>query len=162
MGHFFRRKFIPKGSRLQFFSEFCDRLLKNPKGSSLSVFSALWDIFFHKRFPIHQYFDTLKSFCYFWALDMAPTWAGPGFCFRLIFLHRLSACFRVFVLAMTLHSSCITPERWAVFFFLRLKARPRRLICCFLADNPSGYQTGLMSCWFLVGVFEENPDSYSD
>ena len=20
----------------------------------------------------------LKSFCYFWALDMAPTWAGPG------------------------------------------------------------------------------------
>ena len=22
--------------------------------------------------------DTWKSFCYFWALDMAPTWAGPG------------------------------------------------------------------------------------
>ena len=22
--------------------------------------------------------DTWKSFCYFWALDMAPTWADPG------------------------------------------------------------------------------------
>ena len=22
--------------------------------------------------------DTLKSFCYFWALDMAPTYAVPG------------------------------------------------------------------------------------
>ena len=25
-----------------------------------------------------EYFDTLKSFCYFRALDMAPTWAVPG------------------------------------------------------------------------------------
>ena len=25
--------------------------------------------------------DTLKTFCYFWALDMAPTWAGPGLLF---------------------------------------------------------------------------------
>ena len=29
-------------------------------------------------FKIHQYFDILKSFRYFWVLDMAPTWAGPG------------------------------------------------------------------------------------
>ena len=34
--------------------------------------------FFIKGSSIHQYFDILKSFCYFWALDMAPTWAGPG------------------------------------------------------------------------------------
>ena len=34
--------------------------------------------FFIKGSSIHQYFDILKPFCYFWALDMAPTWAGPG------------------------------------------------------------------------------------
>ena len=49
---------------------------------SRSVFLALWDFFskkiFIKGFPTHQYFDILKSFCYFWALDMVPTWAGPG------------------------------------------------------------------------------------
>ena len=39
--------------------------------------------FFLKGSPIHQYFDILKSFYYFWALDMAPTWAVPGlFIFR--------------------------------------------------------------------------------
>ena len=30
------------------------------------------------RYCRREYFDTLKSFCYFWALDMAPTWAGSG------------------------------------------------------------------------------------
>ena len=34
-------------------------------------------MFFIKGSAIHQYFDILKSFCYFWALDMAPIWAGP-------------------------------------------------------------------------------------
>ena len=28
-----------------------------------------------------EYFSTLKSFCYFWTLDMAPTWAVPGLLF---------------------------------------------------------------------------------
>ena len=41
------------------------------------------ETFFRKKIsikgsPIHQYFDILKSFWYFWALDMAPTWADPG------------------------------------------------------------------------------------
>ena len=37
---------------------------------------------FFEKFSIFEYckriLDTWKSFCYFWALDMAPTWAGPG------------------------------------------------------------------------------------
>ena len=35
-----------------------------------------------KGSPIHQYFDILKSFCNFWPLEMAPTWAVPGLCFQ--------------------------------------------------------------------------------
>ena len=58
-------------------------MLKNPKRSSLSVFFRHCETFFQNFFfikvvPIHQYFEILKSFCYFWALDMAPTWAVPG------------------------------------------------------------------------------------
>ena len=34
--------------------------------------------FFLKRVLQKRILDTLKSFCYFWALDMAPTWAVPG------------------------------------------------------------------------------------
>ena len=38
--------------------------------------------FFFQKISIFEYckrvLDTWKSFCYFWALDMAPTWAGPG------------------------------------------------------------------------------------
>ena len=49
----------------------------------LSVFSALWDFFSKNFFECgrREYFDTLKSFCYFVALDMAPTWTGPGLFF---------------------------------------------------------------------------------
>ena len=74
--------FFSKGSPFIFFWSFATEwMLKNPKGSSLSAF------FFgivrlskknHKRFQIHQYFDILKSFRYFWAFDVTPTWAGPG------------------------------------------------------------------------------------
>ena len=82
-------------------------MLKNLKGSPLSVFrhcetlarqglalaspgAPLGPIFlvcnfFKKKFEKFSIFDfckrildTWKSFCYFWALDMAPTWAGPG------------------------------------------------------------------------------------
>ena len=78
----FFKKIPTKGSPFNFFGSFATEwMLKNPKGSSLSVLSAVWNIFsifFHKRFQIHQYFDILKSFCYFWALDRAPTWAGLG------------------------------------------------------------------------------------
>ena len=55
--------------------------VKNAEGSSLSVFSPvrLFHFFFKKKgSPIHQYFDILKSFCYFWVSNMAPTWPGPG------------------------------------------------------------------------------------
>ena len=37
-----------------------------------------------------EYFDTFKSFCCFWDLDMAPTWAVPG-----LFLYTWHAPFRV-------------------------------------------------------------------
>ena len=54
---------------LQFFWSFATEwMLKNPKGSSLSVcfgIVTLFSFFFLKRLPIHQYFDLLKSFCYF-------------------------------------------------------------------------------------------------
>ena len=33
------------------------------------------------RYRSRKYFDTLKSFCCFWPLDMAPTWAVPGLFF---------------------------------------------------------------------------------
>ena len=114
---FFEKKF-PQKVPLQFFWSFpTQRMLKNPKGSHLSVFSALLDFFSKKffspkvpllqfvwwfatewiknlkvsplvrqfgstfgffRYRRREYFDTLKSFCCFWALDMAPNWAVPG------------------------------------------------------------------------------------
>ena len=71
-------------SPLQFFRRFATEwMLKNPKGS-FSFFFGIVRFFFHffiEGSPIHHYFDILKSFCYFWALNMAPTWASPGlFC----------------------------------------------------------------------------------
>ena len=64
---FFQNFFPPKGPPFNFL-EFCDRMdVEKSQRIPLSVFSALW-----------EYLDTLKSFCYFWALDMAPTWAGLG------------------------------------------------------------------------------------
>ena len=71
-------------SSLQLFWSFATEwILKNPKGSPFQIVSPLGDflkkkLFFHKGSPIHQYFDTLRSVCYFYALDVAPTWAGPG------------------------------------------------------------------------------------
>ena len=75
----FRKKFYPKGSPLQFFWVLRQtRYRKIPKGPPFQFFSALWDfsqkIFLWCR---REYFETLMSFCYFWALDMAPAWAGP-------------------------------------------------------------------------------------
>ena len=68
---------------LSFFFEFCDRMHveKSQRVLPFSFFGIvrLFSIFFLiKWFPIRQFFNILKSFCYFWALDMAPTWAGPG------------------------------------------------------------------------------------
>ena len=90
------------------FFMFCDRMdVEKPQRVPPFSFSALWDVsapgarpseprratrsiflvcnFFKKKFEKFSIFDyckrildTWKSFCYFWALDMAPTWAGPG------------------------------------------------------------------------------------
>ena len=64
---------------------FCDKKMdvENPQRVHAFIFFGIVRLFFRKNFfikgsPTHQYFDILKSFCYFWALDMAPTWAGPG------------------------------------------------------------------------------------
>ena len=51
------------------FLEFCNRMdvEKSQRVLPFSVFGIvrLFFNFFNKRFPIHQYFDILKSFCYF-------------------------------------------------------------------------------------------------
>ena len=62
---------------------------KFPKGSpSMFWCFATMDVKKCERVPLlarqfgflgacdRKYFDSLNSFCYFWALDMAPTWAG--------------------------------------------------------------------------------------
>ena len=50
--------------------------MKNLKVSSLvRQFGSIFGFF---RYRWREYFDTLKSFCCFWALDMAPTWAVSG------------------------------------------------------------------------------------
>ena len=90
---FFSKKlFSPRKAPLQFFRSFATEwMLKNPKGSSLSVYlefcnrmdvekfqrvlpfsffrhcETFFQIFFSiKVVPIHQYVEILKSFCYFW------------------------------------------------------------------------------------------------
>ena len=79
---FFENFFFTEGSHLQFFDIFGQNgFWKIPNGPPFQFFSALWDFFRKKTIkgsPIHEYFDILKSFWYFWALDMAPTWAYPG------------------------------------------------------------------------------------
>ena len=73
---FFSNFFSPKVP-LQFFWWFATEWMKNLKVSPLvRQFGSTFGFFRYRR---RQYFDTLKSFCYFWALDMAPTWAVPGF-----------------------------------------------------------------------------------
>ena len=76
---FFEKTFFsPKGPTFKFLI-FLDRMdfeksqmvppfIKRVKKLKISI----------KGSPIHQYFDILKSFWYFWALDMAPTWAETG------------------------------------------------------------------------------------
>ena len=53
--------------------------MKNLKVSPLvRQFGSTFGFFRYRR---REYFDTLKSFCCFWALDMAPTRAVPGLFF---------------------------------------------------------------------------------
>ena len=97
--------FFPKMKIFVFFNffMFCDRMdVEKPQRVPPFSFSELWDFsepvgpffwvcnffetFFQKN-SILEYckrvLDTWKSFCYFWALDMAPTWAGPGLFFAI-------------------------------------------------------------------------------
>ena len=81
---FFRKKFSPKGPTFNFLI-FLDRM-DFEKSQMVPPFSffGIERLFSKKNSikgsPIHQYFDILKSFWYFWALDMALTWADLG-CF---------------------------------------------------------------------------------
>ena len=61
---------LPKGPLLHF-SALCD--FRRPKKIRNFFFN-----FFLTRVLQKRILDTLKSFCYFWALDMAPTWVVPG------------------------------------------------------------------------------------
>ena len=66
----------------------CDRLgIEKSQRVPLSIFFGVVRLFSKKNLCCRrEYFETLMSFRYFWALDMAPTWAGPGlFHFILIF-----------------------------------------------------------------------------
>ena len=94
---FFSKFFFLKRSPCIFLM-FCDRMdVEKPQRVSLSIFRHCETLarhsvqffsmyFFQKKvfekFSIFDFckriLDTWKSFCYFWALDMAPTWAGPG------------------------------------------------------------------------------------
>ena len=81
--------FSTKGPPFNFF-EFCDKM-DVEKSQRILPFSFYrhCETFFQnfpliKGSPIHQYFDILWSFCYFWALYMAPTWAGPGLFLMLV------------------------------------------------------------------------------
>ena len=95
-------RFGPKGPPFNFliFSHRMD--VENPP------FQFFWHcetffIFFIKGSPIHQYFDILKSFCCFWALDMAPTWAVPGLLILTLQISRQVSKLRNFVSPEIIH-----------------------------------------------------------
>ena len=70
----FEKKIFTKGGPPFNFLIFSERM----SFSFFGIVTLFFKVFFIKGSPIHQYFDTLKSFCYFGALDIAPTWAVPG------------------------------------------------------------------------------------
>ena len=74
---FFKKKFFsPKVPFLQFFWWFATEWMKNLKVSPLvRHFCSTFGFFRYRR---REYSDRFKSFCCFWASDMAPTWAVPG------------------------------------------------------------------------------------
>ena len=66
---FFKKTFPHESPPPIFWSFATEWMLKNPKGSSLSVFFGIvrffFNFFFIKVVLIHQYLEILKSFCYF-------------------------------------------------------------------------------------------------
>ena len=93
------RLFFGNFFTLQFFDVLQQWMLKNAKGPSFSGhlarqfrrlgFSWVW-------YSFCEFFDTFMSFCYFWALDMAPTYAVPGLLYMNICSpHLLSICWKL-------------------------------------------------------------------
>ena len=78
---FFRKK-IHRRVPLQFFDIFRQNgCWKIPKGPPFQFFrhcETFFNFFLHKRVPNSPILWIDKSFCYFRALDMTPTWAVPG------------------------------------------------------------------------------------
>ena len=73
---FFKKFFFTKSAPPSIFWWYATEWMKNLKVSPLvRQISSTFGFFRYRR---REYFDTLKSFWCFWALDMAPTWAVPG------------------------------------------------------------------------------------
>ena len=88
--HFFHQRVPPS-----IFLMICDR--RDEKSQSVPLARQSGPTFGFLGCLRREYFDTLKSFCYFWALDMAPTWAVPGLLKLLSLLSRqLRRFLRVF------------------------------------------------------------------
>ena len=64
------------GPLSSFFLIICKRM--DEKSQNLPLARQFGPIFGFFGYCRREYFDTLKSFCYFLALDMAPTWAVSG------------------------------------------------------------------------------------
>ena len=96
---------IPKGPPLSFFSELwdfnffikgspfnflmiCHR--RDEKCQSFHLARQSGPTFGFLGCFRREYFNTLKSFCYFWALDMAPTWAVPGLFLETLLLNVIN------------------------------------------------------------------------
>ena len=83
---FQKKNFFPTKGPLQYFGVLrqngCWKISKGPPFVFFGIVRLFFkNLFFIKVVPIHQYLEILKSFCYFCALDMAPTWAVPGLLF---------------------------------------------------------------------------------
>ena len=123
----FFRKFFKCLQSVPFHFLFCKRMdvHKTPKDPPFQFF-RLWG-FFRKKTSgaVEEYFDTLKSFCYFWALDMASTWAGPG------------------LLNLVFQTCCISNVRACVMWCVWFLQQPRDGECAQLqweqCSAPGGY-----------------------
>ena len=70
---FFQKQFLPQIRPFNSFDDLRQNGLQSiPRGAPIQSNFGVYRVF--RR----EYFDTLKHFCYFWAWDLAPTWAVPG------------------------------------------------------------------------------------
>ena len=83
---FFSRNIFPQNVPISIYDVLQQWMLKHPRRSPLlarQIASTSGFFGYCKRI-----FDTLKSFCYSWATDMAPTYAVPGL--FILWLHNYS------------------------------------------------------------------------